>query len=216
RRQEKLQERAEEERRHQETETKRRLDEAEAEKRRQDEDERRRRHEAERNRQLIEGHAASAPKSTVRPTLFARGPVIGSIAAAVAVVFLLTYLIWSRSQQLAPTISDSTSVQPSALTNTNAPSSVPPAAARAPVQQAVPPADPLQEELQRRADEARKKLEGREGVPPGPFLRPQHALSCGRLLEKTREGDCGAGADSGSGGRRARGGISTPKTRGMP
>src|SRR5262249_37765990 len=95
RRQEKLQEEAkrqgEEERHRQGAENKRRLDEAKAKKRRQDEEERRRQ-EAEKRRQLIEGDAASAPKSTLRSTLFARGPVIGSIAAAVAFVFLLTYL----------------------------------------------------------------------------------------------------------------------------
>jgi hypothetical protein len=143
RREEKLQEAArrvaDEERRRQEAENKRRFDEAEAEKRQRDDEEGRRR-EAEKKRPLVERDAVSVPKSTGRPALFTRGPVIGSIAAAVAAVFLLTYLIWSRSQQLAPTISDPASVQPSALANTSKPDLAPPAASSVPVQQAAPPA----------------------------------------------------------------------------
>jgi len=103
-------------------------------------DEERRRREAEKKRPLVERDAASVPKSTVRPALFTRGPVIGSIAAAVAAVFLLTYFIWSRSQQLAPTISDPASVQPSALANTSKPDLAPPAASSVPaLNQAAPP-----------------------------------------------------------------------------
>jgi hypothetical protein len=143
RREEKLQEEArrvaDEERRRQEAENERRFDEAEAEKRQRDDEERRRR-EAEKKRPLVERDAASVPKSTVRPALFTRGPVIGSIAAAVAAVFLLTYFIWSRSQQLAPTISDPASVQPSALANTSKPDLAPPAASSVPaLNQAAPP-----------------------------------------------------------------------------
>jgi TIR domain-containing protein/PAN domain-containing protein len=95
----------------------------------------RRRQEAEKKRQLIAVDAASAPKSTVRRALFTPGPVLGgfiaaTVAAVFLAVFLLPYLIWSQSQQLAPTRSDPASVQPPALANTNAPNSVSPAAPR--------------------------------------------------------------------------------------
>ena len=174
RRQEKLQvearQRAEEEQARQRAEEERRRHKKLQGEPRQRAEAERRRHEAEKKRQLIAVDAASAPKSTVRRVLFAPGPVIGGfIAAAAAAVFLafflLPYLIWSQSQQLAPTISNPASVQPPALANTNAPNSVSPAAPRmqptpvqtVPIRQAAPAAAAADAEAKRKAAEAEQQ-----------------------------------------------------------